>query len=287
MRNLPALVLLTTVGLLLGACSHQPMRGSVPAPHPPERSLPPIPPNQDSGPMLAPDVSNIPEPVPKPEPLAKYGNKSPYSVLGQDYKVLPRAEGYVERGIASWYGNKFHGQFTSTREPYDMYLFTAAHKTLPIPCFARVTNLENGRSIVVRVNDRGPFVDNRIMDLSLVAAVKLGIWQKGTGLVEVRVIDPLRTNAEPAPAPAVVARLHTPKIYLQVGAFGERANAERAAAAIQRAKLGDVRIVHGDAGGHGIDRVRIGPLADVDTADRITPQVRALGLGEPRVALDD
>lgn len=285
--NLLRYTLVMVTGFLLDACMHQPIRPHAPTFHPPQRYVPPPSPNHDSGPLIAPDVSKIPEPIPKTESLAKYGNKSPYTVLGQDYRVLPRTAGYVERGIASWYGNKFHGQFTSTREPYDMYLFTAAHKTLPIPCYARVTNLENGSSIIVRVNDRGPFVDNRIMDLSLVAAVKLGIWQKGTGLVEVRAIDPLHLRQEPARTPTALARLHTPKIYLQIGAFATRANAARAVSTIERAQLGDVRIVHSDANGHSIDRVRIGPLADVEAADRITSQVRALGLGEPHVALDD
>src|SRR5258708_3803973 len=143
--------------------------------------------SQPSGP--APDLSKIPEPVPRAEPKSVYGNKSPYEVLGRTYAVLPNAQGYVERGIASWYGNKFHGYTTSNFEKYDMYAFTAAHKTLPLPSYARVTNLENGASVIVRINDRGPFAENRIIDLSYVAALKLGIWQKGTGMVEVRAID--------------------------------------------------------------------------------------------------
>src|SRR5262249_31783006 len=116
--------------------------------------------------------------------------------------VLPEAAGYVERGLASWYGNKFHGYTTSTFEKYDMYAFSAAHKTLPLPSYARVTNLENGRNVVVRINDRGPFVANRVIDLSYVAAVKLGVWPKGTAMVEVRAIDPARPEL---PAPTLTA----------------------------------------------------------------------------------
>ncbi|SEP14880.1 rare lipoprotein A [Luteibacter sp. UNC138MFCol5.1] len=166
--------------------------------------------NADSVPTDAPDVSKLPEPVPKVEPRALYGNKSPYSVLGQTYTVLPSSRGYVERGIASFYGNKFHGYKTSSLEEYDMYQFSAAHKTLPLPSYARVTNLETGKSVIVRINDRGPFHENRIIDLSFAAAVKIGVWPKGTGLVEVRAIDPSDpgsdrgapyVNTAPKPAP--------------------------------------------------------------------------------------
>ena len=166
--------------------------------------------SSDSVPTDIPDVNKLPEPVPKVEPRALYGNKSPYSVLGQTYNVLPTPRGYVERGIASFYGNKFHGYKTSSLEEYDMYQFSAAHKTLPLPSYARVTNLENGKSVIVRINDRGPFHENRIIDLSFAAAVKIGVWPKGTGLVEVRAIDPTEANSDrgapyvntaPKPAP--------------------------------------------------------------------------------------
>lgn len=267
----------------------------------------------DSGPGgPLPDISKIPEPVPKVEAPSAYGNKSTYTVLGQTYRVLPSASGYVERGIASWYGNKFHGYTTSNFEKYDMYAYTAAHKTLPLPSYARVTNLENGASVIVRVNDRGPFAENRIIDLSYVAAIKLGIWQKGTGLVEVRAIDPahpdsgrplLRATAQPAPAQtaaepaprgdARVASANTPQkapkpaLYLQVGAYSDHANAERAAAALRNLRLGEVRIVDSVVNGKNVQRVRLGPLRDVDEVDNLTPKVRALGLGEPRAAVDD
>lgn len=152
--------------------------------------------SSDSVPTDIPDVSKLPEPVPKIEPRSIYGNKSPYSVLGQTYNVLPTPRGYVERGIASFYGNKFHGYKTSSLEEYDMYQFSAAHKTLPLPSYARVTNLETGKSVIVRINDRGPFHENRIIDLSFAAAVKIGVWPKGTGLVEVRAIDPSEANSD-------------------------------------------------------------------------------------------
>ena len=145
---------------------------------------------KDSVPDDLPDVDAIPEPDVVDEPRSRYGNRSPYKVLGKSYKVRDSAEGYDERGLASYYGNKFHGRRTSNLEVYDMYAFTAAHKTLPLPSFARVTNLDNGKSVVVRVNDRGPFHDGRIIDLSYAAAVKIGIRAAGTGRVEVVGLSP-------------------------------------------------------------------------------------------------
>ena len=238
-----------------------------------------------------PDLSKIPEPVPKSEPKSQYGNKSPYEVLGETYKVLPSCAGYVERGLASWYGNKFHGYMTSNFEKYDMYAYTAANKVLPLPCYVKVTNLENGKSAIVRVNDRGPFAPNRIVDLSYVAAVKLGVWPKGTAMVEVRSIDPDHPDRQSLPARETVVagpprKTPKPELYLQVGAFADASNAERAASQVRAAKLGEVRIVESTVNGKSLRRVRLGPLRDADEADRITPRLRSLGLGEPRVAVD-
>lgn len=144
----------------------------------------------DGIPDFIPDVDAIPEPEVVAEERSAYGNRSPYVVLGKTYKVLDEHDDYVERGTASFYGTKFHGRRTSNLEVYDMLAFTAAHKSLPLPSFARVTNLENGKSVTVRVNDRGPFHDGRLIDLSYAAAVKLGITQRGTGQVEVRALHP-------------------------------------------------------------------------------------------------
>ncbi|GHA82892.1 septal ring lytic transglycosylase RlpA family protein [Cognatilysobacter bugurensis] len=144
----------------------------------------------DSTPDYLPDVDAIPEPEITDIPRSNVGNRSSYTVLGKTYHVLDTSRGYVEQGLASYYGQKFHGRRTSNLEVYDMYAFTAAHKTLPLPSFARVTNLDTGKSVVVRVNDRGPFHDGRVIDLSYAAAVKLGITQAGTGRVEVRAVHP-------------------------------------------------------------------------------------------------
>ena len=154
----------------------------------------------DSTPDHLPDLDCIREPQVTAEPRSRVGNKSPYSVLGKQYRVLDRVDGYVEQGTASYYGNKFHGRRTSNQEVYDMYAYSAAHKSLPLPSFARVTNLDNGKSVVVRVNDRGPFHEGRVIDLSYAAAVKLGITQRGTGLVEVRALTPDGASLAAAPA---------------------------------------------------------------------------------------
>ncbi len=233
------------------------------------------------------DFSRIPEPVPVAEPRSRYGNKSPYTVNGQTYRVLPTAAGYSERGIASYYGSKFNGYKTSDFETYDMYKFSAASKVLPLPSFARVTNLQNGKSVIVRINDRGPFMPNRVIDLSLAAAVRIGIWPKGTGLVDVQGIDPSHPSAEPAPVTAVTPRTgRQPLLYVQVGAFADAANAERLAARLRGLKLGPVRVIAGSVNGRTLQRVQIGPLPDVDTVDRTTAKLDALGLPHASVAVE-
>ncbi len=254
-----------------------------------------------------PDVNKLPEPVPHWEPRSAYGNKSPYTVLGHTYRVLRSAKGYDERGIASFYGNKFHGYKTSNLENYDMYKFSAAHKTLPLPSYARVTNLANGKSVIVRINDRGPFHDNRLIDLSYAAAVKIGIWPRGTGLVEVRAIDPAHPEQTPPPAAVVNGQIKPaapaaatapapgapvpvlgskPSIYLQVGAFSDASNAERLAQRLRAANLGDVQVIEAQSGGRSIRRVRIGPLPDAEQADVIAHRIEAMGLPHPQVAVD-
>ena len=147
---------------------------------------------KDSGPSSGSiDVSSVPDATPRIEPKSKYGNPPSYVVNGKRYYVMDSVKDYVENGIASWYGQKFHGRRTSSGETYDMYAMTAAHKSLPLPTYVEVRNLNNDKRVIVKVNDRGPFHDNRIIDLSYTAAAKLDIISKGTGLVEVRAIDPI------------------------------------------------------------------------------------------------
>ena len=140
--------------------------------------------------LVEQDLDAVPDAVPVEEPLSRYGNPEEYEVFGESYRVMDSSEGYVAEGLASWYGDEFQGRRTSSGEPFDMYLMTAAHRTLPIPTYVEVTNLENGRVAVVRVNDRGPFHSDRIIDLSYVAARKLGIVGPGTAKVRVRALEP-------------------------------------------------------------------------------------------------
>lgn len=252
------------VGLLLAACSSTPPRPSVP-----ERSTPPPPPA---------DIAAIPDAVPRAEPRSSRGNPVSYEVFGKRYFLLPTAEGYKERGVASWYGPDFHTRPTSSGEPYDMYAMTAAHKTVPIPAYARVTNLSNGRSVVVRINDRGPFVANRIIDLSYSAAVKLDMTRAGTAFVEVEVITPGATGEiaralAPQPAPTLGA----PRLYLQAGAFGVQDNASQMQARLRNAGVNDVSVVAPDRS-VALYRVRVGPIADVAAYDVLAAQLAQLGI---------
>lgn len=238
---------------------------------------------RDRGPAIPPDVSAVPDAVPAPEPLSVYGNRSPYKVLGRSYEVLPSSKGYKERGIASWYGEKFHGRLTSNRESYDMYKMTAAHKTLPLPTYARVTNLENGRSVVLRINDRGPFHENRLIDLSYAAAVKLGIHIKGTGMVEIEALDPEHPDLADLPPPPPPAG-HT--LFVQVGAYGSRENAQAMADRLQGLGFKDVFLDRVHTGGELLHRVRIGPLNQVEDADRIIAALAQAGLYSIRTTID-
>jgi rare lipoprotein A len=236
--------------------------------------------SQDCAPNHNIDVSKIPDAVPKDEPRSRYGNPKSYRVLGKNYHVLNSSLGYDEKGIASWYGMKFHSHRTSSGERYDLAGMTAAHKTLPIPCYARVTNLENGRQVIVKINDRGPFHENRIIDLSYAAAKKLAILGTGTGLVEVTTIDPRHPDSQPEHAP-LLAHHGKPLLYLQIGAFADRNNAVHAVSRIKRYTLAPIKIVEGSRGQQAIYRVHIGPLANVDTSDTLHHALLNAGLGNP------
>ena len=250
---------------------------------------------QDSAPSERRDLSSVPDAVPRDEPRSRYGNPASYEVLGKRYHVMASGEGYAEKGISSWYGTKFHGRRTSSGERYDMYAMTAAHKTLPLPTYVQVTNLKNGRRIVVKVNDRGPFHENRIIDLSYSAAYRLGILGKGTGFVEVRAIDP----GEDEPVTRIATRDEAPvreaeqsvadraiNMYLQVGAFISRDNAERLHSKLLEAALGNTQISQAQHNGNTVYRVRLGPLLDVEIADQLVTKLAALGIHNSRVVTD-
>jgi len=285
MRGNAALVL---AAALLAGCGTQPVRrapSSTPPEHGtaayPERGTPPPPPQ---------NIDTIPDPVPRVEPRSARGNPPSYEVFGKRYAILATAEGYKERGVASWYGPDFHARPTSSGEPYDMYAMTAAHKTLPIPVYARVTNLGNGRSVIVRINDRGPFVANRIIDLSYTAAHKLDMTRAGTAFVEVEVITPgapaqlAQAVAQPATTPATGTSLTGPVLYLQVGAFGVAANATRLAERLRAAGIEQVSVAQ-PAGTPPLYRVRVGPIADVAGYDAMAARVARLGV-EGRLVTD-
>ncbi len=264
------------------------------------------------------DINSIPDAVPRIEPLGR-GTMRPYTVMGQSYVPMTRLEPYRARGIASWYGRRYHGKQTASGEVYDMYAMSAAHTILPIPSYARVTNVANGRSIVVRINDRGPFIDNRLIDLSYTAAHKLGIIGAGSGTVEVESIIPGATPAPPPtpvasapPTPATPAPVEAPVTaiplppptpvtappvaaapttvasattgsYVQFGAFGVQANAESYLSRLQAQAdwlAGSLRVHHSN----GIYRVQAGPYAS-DAAARETAERAGQTLGVKPVVI--
>lgn len=248
---------------------------------------------QDDGPGDNPpaDIERIPDAEPKVEPLNRRAN-NPYTALGQSYVPDTSGRPYKAEGIASWYGRKFHGQRTSSGEPYDMYGMTAAHPTLPIPSYVRVTSLQSGKSVVVRVNDRGPFHSDRLIDLSYSAAYKLGLVRNGSGRVRVESIDP--NNWQPTvaaaqraePERAVVPspeRVATPSgavdegsgYWLQLGAFSMQSNAEQMLSRLktQVAELADrLRLFDGE----GVIRVRAGPYRTRGEVDEAASLVRRM-----------
>ena len=234
-------------------------------------------------------ASQRPLPPPPEDPLtdgrSRYGNGPIYEVHGRRYVVLDSSEGYRERGIASWYGKKFHGRLTSSRERYDMHGMTAAHKTLPLPTWARVTNLQNGKSIVVRVNDRGPFVANRLIDLSYAAASALDIVEAGTGMVEVEALAGYVAAGPAASGPAASTPPPAPaagraELYLQVGAFGDAENARRRFGLLRDGGI-EPAFVHEDAAAQpALFRVRIGPIANVAQYDSLVMKLKDLGISE-------
>lgn len=262
------------------------------------------------------DPDTIDDAQPRREPITRAGNKSPYTVLGKTYRLLPTSKGYRARGTASWYGSKFHGESTANGETYDAMAMTAAHCTLPIPSYVQVTNLENGRRAIVRVNDRGPFVDNRIIDLSYAAATKLGYANKGTALVEVTAIDvdnwpPSRAVADmPAPAfvppsastapPPAKAPASPPPSNAGVEARGSAASVSNGRHYVQAGAFASESAANGlrrqlaQSTGQAVDvmpttsmpllyRVRVGPFASRELAEQVRSDLAAGAARDARV----
>ena len=253
---------------------------------------------RDSGPDVPVDMLATPEVTPVREPIGVAGNKSPYVVRGVKYRVREDVKGYRERGHASWYGTKFHGRKTANGEVYNMYAMSAAHKTLPLPSYAKVTNLDNGRSIIVRVNDRGPFVPGRIIDLSYTAAQKLGYINKGVARVEVEALDPeslpsaIETLAVEKDA---AARKGLPQdasfklpdnTFLQVGAYSSSTQAEEIRGQLAAAFGYPVSVSPVNRGGKMLYRVRIGPIEQQRALAALRESVEQQNLGQPQVVVD-
>lgn len=257
---------------------------------------------QDSAPSVHHvDLASIPDAVPQDEPRSRGGNSKSYTVLGRTYRTLDSSTGFVQRGKASWYGAKFHGRKTANGERYNMYAMTAAHKSLPIPTYVRVTNLRNGKAVTVRVNDRGPFHGGRIIDLSYAAAARLDMLKTGTTDVEIRAIDPRQPRDMPSQTvdqveqefepvqpeastpslPATVATAPNPpptkRLFVQVGAYKQVNNAMQMKQQLLTAGLAPVRVHTEQFQWGALYKVQLGPLQDLEAADRIRQSLSEIG----------
>ena len=229
---------------------------------------------------------DTPDAVPANEPLSRYGNPPSYTVLGKTYRVMDSSNGFTQEGIASWYGTKFHGRKTSSGEPYNMYSMTAAHKRLPLPTYVEVTHKGNGRKIIVKVNDRGPFHEGRIIDLSYAAARKLGISGTGTGPVSIRVINTSALDLKTDEVVLPQATNPDGKIHVQVAAMGTENAAEKMADDLRDKNIQSVRVHVIENDGKKLYRVRVGPLPDVDLAYKVISDLNVIGLNSARVVVD-
>lgn len=308
-----ARVLLPALALMLSACASSPPRESAPAQPQGRYQM-----DQDSGALEPIDLSQVKPVIPRVETRTAAGNKSPYTINGVTYRVLESEEGYSEVGMASWYGRKFHGHLTSNGERYDMFQLSAAHTRLPIPSYIRVTNLDNGKSIIARVNDRGPFHPGRVVDLSYAGATMLGYAGNGTARVRVEAIVPetgrpaaagvattVVTPAAPVAGTAVetgtegTVAFATTSIesvvterqridrnegneYLQVGAFASLDSAQRLVTQLSQL-LGEPVTIHSDPADDGrvLHKVRVGPLADTPELDAMIEKIQRAQLGTP------
>lgn len=263
--NLPRIIFAVSISVALSGCGGLPSFVG---------SSPPPPPK---------DLASIPDATPQAEPRCKYGNPTKYNVFGVTYRPLTSAQGFRERGLASWYGPGFHDKLTSCREPYDMYAMTAAHKTLPLPSYVEVRNLDNGKRVVVRVNDRGPFHEGRIIDLSYTAAWKLGVLKNGTAPVEIRVLQAGESASTSRKVPIETLQSEPPESsntahagrYLQVGRFRDRALAERLQTRLSEQAIPSSLLSEGPE-----FRVIAGPIVDPAAVTDWRTQLRAAGFAD-------
>ncbi len=264
--NCKSLLLMTVV--LLNGCSIDPAVDGAPE-------------------QVAVNIAAIPDAVPRHETRTRAGNPGSYEVLGKRYVTLKDSKGFRQRGVASWYGTKFHGRKTANGETYNMYAMTAAHKTLPIPSYVRVTNLNNQRSVIVRINDRGPFHGNRIIDLSYAAASKLGITRSGTGYVEIEALEPGQTAEKNIKRTVAQKNASSSSFYLQLGAFKEKFNAQQLQRKVAQVAAGQtsLKIVRNQNG--QVYKVLLGPLQSESRAQKISEKLLALGIKDMTLVMAD
>lgn len=230
--------------------------------------------------------NDTPNAIPANEPLSRYGNMPSYVVRGKTYHVMKSSNGFQQDGISSWYGTKFHGRKTSSGEPYNMYAMTAAHKTLPLPTYVEVTHKGNGRKVIVKVNDRGPFHEGRIIDLSYAAARKLGISSTGTGPVHIRVINTAAMDLDTSEVVLPEPKNGDGQIHVQVAAMGTEMAAEKMADDLRDKDIRSVRVHVIENDGRKLYRVRIGPLPNADLAYKVISDLNVIGLNTARVVVD-
>jgi rare lipoprotein A len=250
---------------------------------------------KDTGPEMDVDVSDVLEPKPQYETILVSGNKSPYTVLGKSYRVMSSADNYIERGVGSWYGKKFHGHLTSNGEIFDMYKVSAAHKSLPIPSYAKVTNINNGKSIIVRVNDRGPFHEDRIIDLSYAAAKKLGYQSVGVAELEVAAITVKRDGSYKTAKKYGEPFKEKKKdwqprkgeeLFVQVGAFKNPMSAQRSYQELREKTKTPIRVHHTPGMTGGFYRVQVGPMASRKDARSIQTWLGEKGFSDSIILMD-
>jgi len=237
--------------------------------------------NRDGPPTGLPDMSHVPNAIPRVEKALAVSMR-PYMVFGRRYRPLKTSTGYVEQGTASWYGKQFHGNKTAIGETYDMYAMTAAHKTLPLPSYVEVINLDNNKRVTVRLNDRGPFYKNRLIDLSYAAADKLGMIQSGTARVEIRSVYAISNDQIVADNDKMPS---STEIYLQLGVFGEYEAAQRLQSRMGRYLRRPIRIEEADTDLGHVKRVQVGPLDSVALADEVIAQLRDVNINHLQLIL--
>ena len=237
--------------------------------------------NRDGPPTGLPDMSHVPNAIPRVEKALAVSMR-PYMVFGRRYRPLKTSTGYVEQGTASWYGKQFHGNKTAIGETYDMYAMTAAHKTLPLPSYVEVINLDNNKRVTVRLNDRGPFYKNRLIDLSYAAADKLDMIQSGTARVEIRSVYAISNDQIVADNDKMPS---STEIYLQLGVFGEYEAAQRLQSRMGRYLRRPIRIEEADTDLGHVKRVQVGPLDSVALADEVIAQLRDVNINHLQLIL--